>query len=154
MLLALALLTGGCHQAQVAGGPPGQSIGIPVPQSGIPTTQPSAPAALGSLAVSIPATQPAVTPTASSPMAQRVEKLVEQLGNDNYAIREKATAELVALGKEILPLLDQVKSDDPEVTSRIVQIHDQLNPQPQPVNSTGDKYYGHGINRGVILLND
>jgi hypothetical protein len=53
---------------------------------------------------------------------EKARKLVRQLGDDTFAVREKATAELIALGAVALPLLrDAAKSPDPEIARRAGQ---------------------------------
>jgi hypothetical protein len=49
----------------------------------------------------------------------RIEKLIEQLGDDSFGVRQKASAELAALGNVAVPLLRQaLNSDDIEVVRR------------------------------------
>jgi HEAT repeat protein len=49
----------------------------------------------------------------------RLAGLVRRLGDDNFAAREKASRELLAVGRPALPLLRRVENDtDPEVASR------------------------------------
>jgi hypothetical protein len=51
---------------------------------------------------------------------KNVRKLVTQLGDPSYAVREKAAAELRAMGRKIMPLLKTYRdSEDPEVSLRI-----------------------------------
>ena len=60
--------------------------------------------------------KPANQPKASSPTEQttaRIKKLVEQLGDDSFSIREKAQEELLALGRPAVAALKQAcKSED------------------------------------------
>jgi hypothetical protein len=53
---------------------------------------------------------------------QRVHKLVEQLGDAKFTIRQQAADDLLAMGKAIAPTLRSIKSDDPEVTIQIERI--------------------------------
>ena len=57
--------------------------------------------------------------TPSSADEQRMEALVRQLGDDDFAAREKASTELVAIGIRVAPLLRRaVKDNDPEISTR------------------------------------
>jgi HEAT repeat protein len=50
---------------------------------------------------------------------ERIQQLIRDLGSDSFDAREKASAELVALGKSALPYLESAeKSDDAEVRIR------------------------------------
>jgi HEAT repeat protein len=64
------------------------------------------------------------------PEPARLEKaraLVKKLGDDAFAVREKATADLTALGPVALPLLRMAAKDkDPEVSRRAVQCLQQI----------------------------
>jgi HEAT repeat protein len=83
--------------------------------------------AIGGLArTEPPTTRPAASSPASSPATQSVEKtvaeLISQLGQDNYKVRQAATANLIQMGKAIHGLLNaklQEKDLDPEVAARI-----------------------------------
>jgi hypothetical protein len=58
---------------------------------------------------------------AGSDMA-KIKALIEQLGDDSFDVREKATAELIALGASALPLLRQAaESTETEVRRRANQ---------------------------------
>jgi HEAT repeat protein len=47
---------------------------------------------------------------------ERLQRAVEQLGDDSFTVREKAVADLTAVGRSALPLLaPALKSTDPEV---------------------------------------
>ena len=68
-------------------------------------------------------------PLPMPPKAARdeVEKLVAQLGAESYEDRQKASKELVKMGKNILPILkDHLKTGDPEVRQRIEDVMEQL----------------------------
>ncbi len=57
--------------------------------------------------------------TLSAADRDRVRDLIRRLGHEDFAVREKATADLVALGTMALPLLQQARtSSDPEVARR------------------------------------
>jgi formylglycine-generating enzyme required for sulfatase activity len=59
---------------------------------------------------------------------RRVAELIPRLGNDEYAVREKATRELIALGKDILPILEGIKSDIPEIQGRLESVRSTFQP--------------------------
>jgi hypothetical protein len=55
----------------------------------------------------------------SSPDDEHIRALIQQLGDDSFEVREKATKELALLGAVAEPYLrEAVKSDDPEVSRR------------------------------------
>jgi hypothetical protein len=70
-------------------------------------------------------------------MRQKIEKLVAQLGAENYKDREAAATALVGLGKGIIPLIRRHLSDkDPEIRQRVEDVLEQLGdktPAPAPV---------------------
>ena len=49
---------------------------------------------------------------------KRVEKLLAQLDDDGFDVREKASSELAKLGERLLPLLDKALTADPSPESR------------------------------------
>jgi formylglycine-generating enzyme required for sulfatase activity len=53
---------------------------------------------------------------------RRVAELIPSLGNDEYAVREKATRDLIAMGRGVLPILEGIKSDDREIQSRVESV--------------------------------
>ncbi len=58
---------------------------------------------------------------------EKIEKLVGQLGAESYKDRQDATEELVAMGREIIPLLQKyLNSNDPEVQQRIRHVVERL----------------------------
>jgi hypothetical protein len=58
---------------------------------------------------------------------KRIEALVARLGDDSYEVREKAAADLVALGPSATPLLHQAtRSDDIEVVRRAEKCLQQI----------------------------
>jgi hypothetical protein len=81
-----------------------------------------------------------ITRGASQPPAEvkeQVEKLVARLGAESYQDRQKATEELIKLGKSIAPFLQEHLGDsDPEVRQRIEDILEKFgvkaNLEPQP----------------------
>jgi formylglycine-generating enzyme required for sulfatase activity len=60
---------------------------------------------------------------------RRAAELIPQLASDKFTVREKATRDLIHMGKGILPMLDEVKADDPEVQSRLAAIQAALQPK-------------------------
>lgn len=61
----------------------------------------------------------------------RARALIERLGDDTFAIREKATADLVALGVVALPLLRQaLVGTDPETARRARECIDKIEHEP------------------------
>ncbi|MGH7169897.1 MAG: hypothetical protein ACRELG_06445, partial [Gemmataceae bacterium] len=66
--------------------------------------------------------------TLDAALSQRVGALTEQLGSDEFSIRERASKDLAALGPAILPLLRQTArvTNDPEVRQRARAVVDQL----------------------------
>jgi hypothetical protein len=69
-------------------------------------------------------------PPAAGELENRVTALATRLGDDDFAVRENATEQLIAMGKEILPLLEKIRSDDPEVNNRIRHIRAGLTRPP------------------------
>lgn len=56
-----------------------------------------------------------------------VDTLIRNLSDDSWDVREKATAELIKVGKEALPKLEiALRSDDPEVVSRARRIVERI----------------------------
>jgi formylglycine-generating enzyme required for sulfatase activity len=60
---------------------------------------------------------------------RRVAELIPKLGSDEFELREKATQELIALGKGILPILDEVKNDDPGIQERLTAVRLAFQPR-------------------------
>ncbi len=59
---------------------------------------------------------------------ERIEQLIEQLGDDRFAKREEATRELILAGRVTkTKLLDALKHDDLEIRSRAARILRQIN---------------------------
>jgi len=59
--------------------------------------------------------------------SSRIEKLIEQLGDDSFDVRQKASAALAALGNVAVPLLNQAThSDDIEVVRRSEKCLEQI----------------------------
>jgi hypothetical protein len=65
--------------------------------------------------------EPAAVP--SQEEAVRIRKLIQNLGDDDYLVRESATRELMALGEIVLPAgREAMASTDPEVQLRATKI--------------------------------
>src|SRR5438105_2095194 len=65
--------------------------------------------------------------------SNRIEKLIAQLGDDSFNVRQKASAELVALGNVAVPLLSQAtRSDDIEVVRRAEKCLQLIQAGPGP----------------------
>jgi formylglycine-generating enzyme required for sulfatase activity len=58
----------------------------------------------------------------------RVAELVPRLGNDEYAVRDKAMRELIAMGKGVLPVLDGIKADNLEIQDRLAAVRSAFQP--------------------------
>jgi hypothetical protein len=57
--------------------------------------------------------------TADAARAERIKELIARLGHDDFAVRERAMNDLVAVGRPALPSLETaMKSRDPEVARR------------------------------------
>jgi hypothetical protein len=64
----------------------------------------------------VPATQQA---SAAEPLSPEIATLIRQLGDDDFHVRQKASAKLEAMGKTAIPALREArKSSDPEVHTR------------------------------------
>ena len=73
---------------------------------------------------------------ATSTIAEPLEALVEKLGHDEHAVRERATRHLIALGDEARPLVERAaKSHDPEVRLRARRILAAHQPSPTDVHA-------------------
>ena len=48
-----------------------------------------------------------------------VKALLAQLGDDDFSIREDAMIKLAGFGEEVIPMLEAVKTEDPEVEARL-----------------------------------
>jgi len=98
--------------------------------------------ALGGIArAQEPATsQPAMTqPATTQPAGADARRLIAQLGDDDFHVRDQASQSLRKIGKDALPLLADAKnSPDPEIRRRAEmigkQIDEDLNPKPKLAN--------------------
>jgi formylglycine-generating enzyme required for sulfatase activity len=58
----------------------------------------------------------------------RVAELIPKLASDEFAVRDKATRDLIALGKGVLPILEGIKSDNPEIQGRLESVRSTFQP--------------------------
>jgi formylglycine-generating enzyme required for sulfatase activity len=61
--------------------------------------------------------------------------LIPRLSSDEFVVREKATLDLIDLGLGVLPLLDAVKTGDPEVQTRMALVKASFQPHARPENA-------------------
>jgi HEAT repeat protein len=60
---------------------------------------------------------------------EKIKELIKRLGDDAFAVREKATEDLVALGKAALPLLREATSNpDLEIVCRARRCIERIGP--------------------------
>jgi hypothetical protein len=72
-------------------------------------------------------TQP--SPATDAKGVEKIKELIKQLGDDSYAVREKASAALVALGQPALPLLrEATKDSDLEIVRRAQACIERIGP--------------------------
>jgi hypothetical protein len=86
----------------------------------------------------------------------RIETLITQLGDDSYLVREKASADLVALGAAAVPLLrEALKDEDVEVARRAEKCLELIEPYPSiPVTAAAARLVAARRPEGaaVVLL--
>lgn len=58
----------------------------------------------------------------TAPDEKEVGRLIEQLGADEPAARDEAVAALLAMGADILPILEKAEPGDPEVKARLKRV--------------------------------
>jgi hypothetical protein len=69
----------------------------------------------------------------TAPADASIPALIRQLGNEDYSLREAATAQLLAAGEEAKPALEIAARDsDPEINSRAKSLLDRLTVLPLP----------------------
>jgi formylglycine-generating enzyme required for sulfatase activity len=71
-------------------------------------------------------------PLPTDEQRRRVAELISKLSSDDFAERNKATQDLIALGKGIQPLLEAVKTDEIEVYARLASVKATFKPQVGP----------------------
>jgi formylglycine-generating enzyme required for sulfatase activity len=69
------------------------------------------------------------SPPLTDEQRRRVAELIPKLGSNEFAMRDKATQDLIALGRGIIPLLEAVKTDDGEVQRRLTAVKEALKPK-------------------------
>jgi hypothetical protein len=77
---------------------------------------------------------------------KRIARLLESLGSDEFAVREKATAELERLGEDAVPALHKALADNPSS-----EVHKRLRNLLSKVNVLGPGEVLRGV-RGVEVL--
>jgi hypothetical protein len=55
-------------------------------------------------------------------LRKRIAALAEKLNSPDYATREEATGAIIELGKPALPLIEELKTDDQEIASRLERV--------------------------------
>jgi formylglycine-generating enzyme required for sulfatase activity len=68
-------------------------------------------------------------PPLTDEQRRRAAELISRLSSKEYADREKATRDLIALGSGVLPLLDETKAADPEGRLRMTTVKAAIQPQ-------------------------
>jgi formylglycine-generating enzyme required for sulfatase activity len=68
-------------------------------------------------------------PPLTDEQRRRAAELISRLSSKEYADREKATRDLIALGSGVLPLLDEAKAADPEGRLRMAAVKAAFQPQ-------------------------
>jgi hypothetical protein len=111
-----AVLFGGANRAPSAE-PPQPPYGVPPPPPPLRRAEEEQKQKADSLIDEYLAQQtPAATP---EDLKAKIDKLVKELGADEWAARENASKELLKIGKPALPALKEaLKSKDPEVATR------------------------------------
>src|SRR5579862_3130622 len=96
-------------------------------------------------------------PPATQPLSPEMDALIQQLGADDFHIREKASAKLEAMGKDAIPALKEAKkSPDPEIHTRAEAILSRIDqpaalPLPQPTGSGNQSVSTTVINGQKII---
>lgn len=79
-------------------------------------------------------------PAGETPTKERIDRLIEQLGSNNFAEREKASKELEATGLPALEALRQAaKSDDAEVRKRAETLLPKIEMQAESIRVLAPK---------------
>jgi hypothetical protein len=72
----------------------------------------------------------------SDQMLERIKTIVQQLGADDWKVRDQAQADLVAMGATVVPVLKKLRPDEgPEAQQRIDAIVKQFE-KPSPTGSS------------------
>jgi HEAT repeat protein len=95
--------------------------------------------------------------TLSDEQRQRIQALIRQLGDDAFAVREKASSELAAMGDPVAPLLRlAIKSTDVEIARRAeecLQMLDKTRERLTPVTATRLIAFRKPVGAAEALLN-
>jgi hypothetical protein len=75
------------------------------------------------------ADQPATGDKADKPDSAAVQKLIQNLGNASFSERDQASKKLETMGPDVLTIVRQAKSTDPEVNARLNRLVDKLEEQ-------------------------
>jgi hypothetical protein len=75
----------------------------------------------------------AARPAPDPKLRGRVLELVKLLDSDTFKVREKATADLRKLGKEIVPVLEEAEPTSLEVAMRVRALLREFRPPPAPL---------------------
>jgi hypothetical protein len=67
--------------------------------------------------------------TREKELKARLTRLIPKLGDQTFKVRDATSREIRKMGPEVLKLLDEFQSDDPEISSRIAQLRKQLAPK-------------------------
>ena len=105
------------------------------------------------LLVSVALGEDRAAPPASQPVdAARVQELIHQLGDEDFAVREQASAKLKELGPAVLPALKEAQdSQDPEVKARATQVARAIEGKDKPVAVNPDPASRRPIRGGFQL---
>jgi hypothetical protein len=83
--------------------------------------------------------KPAPAPAVGEASAEEIKRLIKDLGDDSFEVRERATRRLVEIGKPALPAVKEAQtSKDAEVRSRADKIVDRLDPKPKTPAKNSD----------------
>src|SRR5262245_12886679 len=110
-------------------------------------------AAAPSLAADQPASVDAIA------LEQRISKLVEQLGDDQFAVRQRAQQELIKLGYAAFDALsDAENSDDPEIAAqagylvRLIRVEWTRDSDPRPIQQILKNYETQSDERRLLVI--
>jgi hypothetical protein len=92
---------------------------------------------------------------ATQPSADRYDTLIQQLGDEDFKVRDQASAQLAKAGADARPALVKASSsDDPEVRWRAEDLLKQLDAPPQPADDAQQQAILDGpVGGQVIIIN-
>lgn len=92
------------------------------------------------LGITVVSAAPDQGTTAKAPSQEEIQKLIQQLGDDSFTIREEATKKLITLGKAVVPaILKEIQSNDAEVKQRAERVLEEIQSSlPFLIESLGD----------------